>query len=48
VKELEQRGIPREDITGEMIGTLLTDMADEGKRTKAVQGVVTRVEDETY
>jgi hypothetical protein len=48
VKELEQRGIAREDITGDMISTLLSDMADEGKRNKAIQGVVTKVEDETY
>lgn len=48
VKELEQRGIPRESITGEMISTLLTDMGDESKRAKAIQGVVTKVEDENY
>lgn len=46
VKELEQRGIPREEITGDMISTLLLDLSDDTKRAKAIQGVVTRVEDE--
>jgi hypothetical protein len=48
VRELEERGIAREDITGDMISQLLTGMADESQRTKAIQGVVTQVEDEAY
>ena len=40
VRELESRGISREDITPEMIQGLLTGMNDEGAKNRAIEGTV--------
>lgn len=40
VRELESRGIAREDITSEMIQGLLTGMNDEGAKSRAIEGTV--------
>lgn len=44
-RELEAQGIPRKDITPEMIQGLLTGLADPGQRARAIEGTVVSRED---
>lgn len=40
VRELERRGIAREDITPDMVGNLLAEMAGAGQAPKSIEGQV--------
>jgi len=46
VRELESRGIPREEITQEMIGGLLAGMADPAKAQRSIESTVVAHQDE--
>lgn len=46
IRELEQQGIPRDEITPEMIGNLLEGMSNPDGKTRAIQGTVLSSETE--
>lgn len=46
VRELEARGVPREEITNEMIAGLLSAMADPDNAQRAIEGTVIASRDE--